>query len=93
MYSPDLDDDVIPISFITTLILDINNTKPREEQLENMSSDKKVKQIWKLFNDENELKNSLNLENLWERPSLRCSGINLGGGFELRFLQKKLGRG
>ena len=72
MYSPDLDDDVIPINFITTLVLDINKTKPREEQLENMSSHKKVKQIWKLFNEENELKNSLNLENLWERPSLRC---------------------
>ena len=71
MYSPDSDDAVIPINYITTLILDINKTKPREEQLENLSSDCKVKQIWRIFNEENELKNSLNIENLWDRPSLR----------------------
>ena len=93
MYSPDLDDAVIPLEFITTFILDINKTKPREQKLEHMSSQDKIKQIWKLLNQENELKNILNCENLWERPSLRYH-YNKNNIYILLLLimKKKLGR-
>ena len=71
MYCPDLDDAVIPINFVTTFVLEINQTKPEGEQLEHMTPSCKVKQIWKLLNEENELKDIFNCEHLWDRPSLR----------------------
>ena len=71
MYCPDLDDAVIPINFVTTFVLEINQTKPEGEQLEHMTPSCKVKQIWKLLNEENELKDIFNCDHLWDRPSLR----------------------
>ena len=51
MYCPDLDDAVIPINYVTTFVLDINKTKPEEEQLEHMTPSSKVKQIWKVVDE------------------------------------------
>ena len=72
MYCPDLDDAVVPINYVTTFILDANTNRPNKEKLENMSSRNKIKEIWKLLNEENELKDCFSCESLWDRPSLRC---------------------
>ena len=71
LYSPDLDDSVIPLGHITTYILE--NDKNGNNQLEGLDFEGRIKFIWKALNADEELREVLDIENLWERQSLRKS--------------------
>ena len=70
-YSPDLDDSVISLGHITTYILE--NDKNGNNQLEGLDFEGRIKFIWRALNEEEELREALDIENLWERRSLRKS--------------------
>ena len=71
LYSPDLDDNVIPLSHITTYILE--NDKNANNQLQGLSFEDRIQFIWRAVNEDEELREALDIENLWERRSLRKS--------------------
>ena len=71
LYSPDLDDSVIPLGHITTYILE--NDKNGNNQLEGLDFEGRIKFIWRALNEDEELREALDIENLWERESLRKS--------------------
>ena len=71
LYSPDLDDSVIPLSHITTYILE--NDKNGNNQLLGLDFEDRIRFIWRALNDEDELQEALDIEKLWERRSLRKS--------------------
>ena len=71
LYSPDLDDSVIPISHITTFILE--NDKNSENQLPGLGLSERIQHIWRVLNEDEELREALDIEKMWERKSLRKS--------------------
>ncbi len=71
LYSPDRDDDVIPLGHITTYILE--NDKNGNNQLKGLDFEGRIKFIWRALNEDEELREALDIENLWERQSLRKS--------------------
>ena len=71
LYSPDLDDSIIPLGYITTYILE--NDKNGNNQLQGLNFEDRIKFIWRALNDEEELQEALDIEKLWERRSLRKS--------------------
>ena len=71
LYSPDLDDSIIPLGHITTYI--IENDKNGSNQLEKLDFEDRIKFIWRVLNEDEELREALDIEKLWERRSLRKS--------------------
>ena len=72
-YNPDLDDSVIPLSYITTYILEINKTNDSNVKLEKMSLAERIQHTWSVIQTEDDLRDSLDIDKMWERPSLRKS--------------------
>ena len=71
-YNSELDDSVIPLSYITTYILEINKTE-KSNGIEKMSLEDKVRHAWSVIQAEDDLKDSLDIDKMWEKPSLRKS--------------------
>ena len=71
LYIPDEDSSVIPINYLSTFILENDKKRDKVDRLEHLSFKDKVQTIWKQIGKEAELMECLNIEALWEKPSLR----------------------
>ena len=71
LYIPEQDDSVIPINYLSTFVLENDRKRRKGERLETMSMKGKVQSIWKDISQDVELMDCLNIENLWEKPSLK----------------------
>ena len=70
-YNADMDDNVIPLGYVTTYILEL--LKSQEIDLGKLSLRDKISSVWNVFIATDDLKDSLNIDNLWEKKSLRKS--------------------
>ena len=70
-YNPDMDDNVIPLGYITTYILEL--FKNQRTDISKLKMSDKINKVWNVFSATDDLKDSLDIDNLWEKTSLRKS--------------------
>ena len=69
-YIPDLDTSVIPINYITTVILENNKKKNEKKRLENLDPSQRIQTIWQEICNDGEMRDCLDIDQLWKKPSL-----------------------
>ena len=73
-YCPSLDESIVPLNYVATYIIEIDKeTKEEKDRLDHLDHKGKLRRVWDILNEEEDLKDVFDVEKLWKKPSLRKS--------------------
>ena len=73
-YCPSLDESIVPLNYIATYVIEVDKEKRKEvDRLDHLNLKDKLRRVWETLNEEEDMKDILNLDLLWDKPSKRKS--------------------
>ena len=73
-YCPSLDESIVPLNYVATYIIELDKERSQEtDRLDHLDTRGRLRRVWEILNEEEDLKDILDVGKLWEKPSLRKS--------------------